>query len=73
MQEWYSERFACFVRMTDHALKRMQEREISSDLIGELIEQGTVRKKDEYRMWIFKNFSDREDNLICAAVVKEDS
>jgi hypothetical protein len=40
-------------------------------LLYDLIETGTVRYKDDCRLWIFKSYTDREDNLICAAAVQE--
>jgi hypothetical protein len=71
MTEWYSERFGRFVSLTKHAVDRMKERTISYDLIRELIETGETRYKDEHHVWIYKSFTERDDNLICAAVVLE--
>lgn len=72
MYEWYSERFRCLVRLTEHAMSRMKERQISKDLVGELIETGEIHHKDKIRVWVYKEFDDRNDNLICAAVVMDD-
>ena len=49
----------------------MSERNISESLILDLIETGEIRKKDEVRLWIFKSYNDRNDNLLCVAVVVE--
>jgi hypothetical protein len=72
MQEWYSERFRCLVQLTRHAIARMEERSITNDMVGELVESGKIRNKDKNRMWIYKDFNDRDDNLICVAAVMDD-
>jgi hypothetical protein len=50
----------------------MRDRGITESLLYDLIETGTLRYKDDFRLWIFKSYTDREDNLICAAAVLED-
>jgi len=40
-------------------------------MLLDLIETGECREKDKQRLWLFKAFPDRDDNLICAAVVLE--
>lgn len=75
LDTWYSKRFRLHVRLTRHATSRMRERSIDVDLIRELIEEGKIREKeekDEKRFWIYHAFKNRDDNLICAAIVKED-
>lgn len=67
-----SNRFNRLVVFTRHAMARMIERHISEALIMDLLETGTVRKKDASRFWIAKAFPGRADNLICVAVVAED-
>ncbi len=47
-------------------------RQISQELLYDLIETGIATYKDERRLWLSKAYSDRDDNLICAAVVLED-
>lgn len=71
MTEWYSKRFDCIVDLTKHALERMIERHIDHEVVQELIELGDIKLKDKYRFWIYKEFENRDDNLICAAVVLE--
>lgn len=71
MQEWYSERFRCWVYLTQHAIKRMEERDLNKNMIGELIETGIIHKKDDKRIWVYKSFLERNDNLICAAITQE--
>jgi hypothetical protein len=67
-----SQRFGREVRITRHALERMRDRGITESLVYDLIETGTLRYKDDFRLWIFKSYTGREDNLICAAAVLED-
>lgn len=67
-----STRFGRAVRITRHASERMRDRGITDELLSDLIETGTVRHKDDIRLWIFKSYPDRDDNLICAAAVLED-
>ena len=55
---------ACLTRSTDAGLKRCP----SSDLI----ETGETRRMDAERLFIFKRYPDRHDNLMCAAAVEED-
>ncbi len=66
-----SKRFGLPVRITRHARERMRERSISKEELLELLECGEVRKKDAQRMWVYHEFTGRDDNLVCAAVVKE--
>lgn len=49
----------------------MRERFIDDAMLLDLIETGETRYKDAIRLWIFKDYTDRDDNLICAAVVLE--
>ncbi len=47
----------------------MQERAINDAMLLDLIETGECREKDKRRLWLFKAFPERDDNLICTAVV----
>jgi len=49
----------------------MRERVITDAMLLDLIETGECREKDKQRLWLFKEFPERDDNLICAAVVLE--
>jgi hypothetical protein len=51
----------------------MAERLIDEALLLDLIETGTLRHKDEARVWLAKRYDVRADNLICAAVVLEEA
>ena len=65
----YSKRFSSIIRLTHHAVKRMAERNVSDNLLIDLIESGTVKEKDDSHFWIFKAYPDRNDNLLCVVVV----
>jgi hypothetical protein len=67
----YSQRFGREIVLTEHARKRMAERDISPDTLMELVETGEVRHKDEARLWIAKSFPARQDNMLCVAAVAE--
>lgn len=69
----FSDRFQRNIRVTFHARQRMTERSITEPLLLDLIETGTVRHKDEKRIWIFKAYPDRQDNLLCVAAVLDDA
>jgi len=69
----FSQRFGRPVVLTLHARRRMAERSIGEDILLKLIERGTVRHKDERRLWIAGHFPDRQDNLLCIAVVLEEA
>jgi hypothetical protein len=49
----------------------MSERSVSDQILVDLVETGEVRHKDEIRLWIAKEYSDRVDNLLCIAAVLE--
>jgi len=49
----------------------MTKRDISDALLLDLIDTDDVRHKDESRLWIAKHYTERGDNLLCAAVVLE--
>ena len=64
-----SSRFKGAIHITAHARKRMIERSIDDELLFDLIETGDLKFKDDKHAWIAKFYEDRNDNLICAAVV----
>lgn len=67
----YSKRFLLEVRLSHHAKLRMIERDISEAIIIDLVETGATQYKDKKRLWIYKAYTDRNDNLLCIAVVIE--
>jgi len=65
----FSQRFQKNVRLTHHVRARMEKRDISLELLLNLIETGDVRYKSESDLWIYRQYSERADNMVCAAVV----
>lgn len=55
--------------MTAHAVSRTEERSIDHARLLDLIESGETRYKDLTRLWIHKEYPDRNDNRLCAAVL----
>lgn len=51
---------------------RMVERGISEPLLLDVIDSGETRYRDATHLWVFKDFSERSDNLLCAVLVLED-
>jgi hypothetical protein len=66
----YSKRFQKPLWLTAHARVRMKERDIPKDTVLDIIETGTLKRKDERHLWVFKSYPGRQDNLLCAAVVE---
>ena len=69
----FSARFGKPVVVTDHARRRMAERNVNEALLLDLIETGELRHKDATRIWIAKHYNERDDNLLCAVAVLEDT
>ena len=59
------------VVITRHANQRMIERDISPELLLEVIDTGDTKYSDETHLWAFKYIAYRGDNLICAVLVLE--
>ena len=68
----FCQRFGLEAHVTRHARERMAQRGITEALLGELLETGQTRYKDDTRLWVAKTMEGRHDNLVCAAVVLED-
>ncbi len=67
----HSLRFSLEIRLSNHAKTRMIERNITEEIILDLVETGSTHYKDDKRLWIYKAYEDRDDNLLCIAVVVE--
>ena len=67
----FSSRFQKPIIVTDHARNRMIDRGINDASLLDMIETGDVRYRDETHLWIAKRVDDRNDNMLCAAVVLE--
>ncbi len=61
------------ILITNHALHRMAERDISEDLIIDLIENGQIKQKPQNlnAFWIFNHVPERTDNFVCISIVTE--
>ncbi len=42
-------------------------------MLLDVIDQGETRYRDSTHLWAFKEFPERNDNLLCAVVVLEDA
>jgi hypothetical protein len=51
----------------------MIERYIDNTLLLDLIETGTLKSKDSVHLWIFKYYPERDDNLVCAAILLQEA
>lgn len=69
MNSWQSQRFGKRVQLTHRALRRMEQRCLSTETVKNLIETGAVREKDAEHWWIYQAIDGRTDNLVCAAVL----
>jgi hypothetical protein len=70
----HGQRFQRRIDVTHHARQRMAERHIDDARLLDLIDSGETRYKDAMRLWIYKIYADRDDNLLCvAAVLLEDT
>lgn len=68
----FSTRFQRSIIASSHAKIRMAERGISEAMLLEVIDTGETRYKDITHLWVFKEFPERHDNLLCAVLVLED-
>jgi hypothetical protein len=64
-----SRRFQRSIVVTRHAQQRMEERDIDDARLLDLIDSGETRYKDATRLWIYKEYGARDDNLLCVAAV----
>ena len=65
----FSQRFKKTVHLTSHVNARMEKRDISLELLLDLIETGDIRHKSESNLWIYKQYPERRDNMVCTAIV----
>ena len=73
MVSMFSVRFQRVVVLTRHARERMAERMVSDVMLLEVIDHGETRSRDSTHLWAFKEFPERNDNLLCAVVVLDDA
>ena len=70
-ESFYSSKYKKNVWLTNHAIEAMAKRKITLPEVKTLIESGSFKSVEGSDGWIFYNFPEREDNLICAAVVND--
>ena len=68
-----SVRFGLPIVLTEHAKQRMTQRNISTDLVLEIIDTGTLKDAGNSHYWLYKHLPDRADNLLCVAAVIENA
>lgn len=73
MKIMFSIRFQRQIIVTRHARDRMVERNISDEILLEVIDSGETRYRDPTHLWAFKEFPERQDNLLCTVLVLEDA
>jgi hypothetical protein len=72
-EAFHSNRFAKTVWLTNHAIESMAKRRVALDEVQTLIEQGAFVQKSDGHGWIAYHFGARNDNLVCAAIVNDQS
>lgn len=68
-----SARFGKDIAITQHARERMREREIDEATLFDTIETGELKRVEGAHCFIFKHHRARRDNLVCAAVVVDET
>ena len=51
----------------------MQSRKVGADVVLKIIDTGYLRYSDPVRLWAWLELPDRQDNLLCLALVLEDA
>ena len=72
-ESFYSNRFEKNVWLTNHAIETMVKRNIILPEIKTLLESGEYRENKDSHGWIYFEFPERDDNLVCAAVIDADA
>ena len=49
----------------------MLRRNVDMATLLQVIENGAIKRSDEMNMWVFMHIQERDDNLVCAAVVEQ--
>lgn len=59
--------------VTDHARMRIKSRDLTDEIVVDIIQTGTVKPKSvENRYWIYKDISNRHDKAVCLSVAIEE-
>jgi hypothetical protein len=65
-----SKRFAgMHVVLTQHAQQGARERNISRELILDIVDHGQQQEAGSGHFWLYRHVPARDDNLLCVAVV----
>ena len=70
-ESFYSERFGKNVWLTNHAIESMVKRTITLPELKKLMEYGEYSEAKTTHGWIYYEFPERDDNMVCAAIVNE--
>ena len=68
-ESFLSPRFSKTVWLTNHAIEAMAKRGITLHQVKQVIEEGEFLRKDDTHGWLYCHFPNRNDNLVCAAVI----
>ncbi len=71
MADFFSERFGKNVWVTNHARESMLRRNVDMATLLQVIENGAIKRRDTMNLWVFMHIQERDDNLVCAAVVEQ--
>lgn len=66
-ESFFSDRFGKNIWLTNHAIEAMAKRKITLPEIRKLVASGEYRIKEGTRGWIYYEFPNRDDNLVCMA------
>jgi hypothetical protein len=69
----FSQRFQRPLIITRHAAERMRARNVTQELVLMIVDTGFVRYSDPARLWTWLEVPDRDDNLLCLALVLEEA
>ena len=67
----FSKRFGKNVWVTNHARESMLRRNVDMATLLQVIENGAIKRRDTMNLWVFMHIQERDDNLVCAAVVEQ--
>ncbi len=70
-ESFKSARFNKIVWLTNHAIESMSKRRVTLDEVKQLIELGEYTEQENGHGWMYYTFPKRQDNLVCAAMIKE--
>lgn len=72
-ESFHSARFDKNVWLTNHPIESMAKRAITLSEVKRVVEDGVWSARDDRHSWLSLHFPERDDNLICAAVLMGDA